>query len=226
MTTNFFHPSLLLLFLDPGSVKIRIRDKHPGSATLYIGNSYGTHTYGTKYKSSSERLEIIFVCKFQSSTWNRIRIPNTYPDPGGPLPQIRQEIGLSLQRLPPTFPRPAMKKLASQSDKNYRQSLLPFVHIRTRMSLAQQIQVQPVNRIDDQEIFLLPRKNDRDRRTGKPKKRFKQENLYKKRVTLGPSLLFCPGRYKFFQKYFSRPNIERSSSMSEQAISVFRYVTL
>jgi hypothetical protein len=41
MTTNFFHPSLLLLFLHPGSeiwdqgwVKIRIRDKHPGSATL------------------------------------------------------------------------------------------------------------------------------------------------------------------------------------------------
>jgi hypothetical protein len=36
-----FHPCLLLLFLDPGSeirdpgwVKIRIRDKHPGSATL------------------------------------------------------------------------------------------------------------------------------------------------------------------------------------------------
>jgi hypothetical protein len=41
MKTNFFHPSLLLLFLDPGSeiwdqgwVKIRIRDKHPGSAIL------------------------------------------------------------------------------------------------------------------------------------------------------------------------------------------------
>ncbi len=48
MTSNFFHPSLLLLFLDPGFeirdprsgirdpgwVKIRIRDKHPGSATL------------------------------------------------------------------------------------------------------------------------------------------------------------------------------------------------
>ncbi len=39
----FFHPSLLLLFLDPGSeirdpewVKIRIRDKHPGSATLML----------------------------------------------------------------------------------------------------------------------------------------------------------------------------------------------
>ncbi len=26
MTTIFFHPSLLLLFLDPGWVKIRIRD--------------------------------------------------------------------------------------------------------------------------------------------------------------------------------------------------------
>jgi hypothetical protein len=41
MRTDFFHPSLLMLILDPGSkirdpgwVKIRIRDKHPGSATL------------------------------------------------------------------------------------------------------------------------------------------------------------------------------------------------
>jgi hypothetical protein len=41
MTTNFFQPSLLLVFLDPGSeilnpgwVKVRIRDKNPGSATL------------------------------------------------------------------------------------------------------------------------------------------------------------------------------------------------
>jgi hypothetical protein len=34
MTTNFFHPSFLFLFLDPGWVKIRIRDKHPGSAAL------------------------------------------------------------------------------------------------------------------------------------------------------------------------------------------------
>jgi hypothetical protein len=41
MTKNFSRPSLLLLFLDPGTeirdpgwVKIRIRDKHPGSATL------------------------------------------------------------------------------------------------------------------------------------------------------------------------------------------------
>jgi hypothetical protein len=40
MTTIFFHPSLLLLFLNPGTeirddyLKIRIRDKNPGSATL------------------------------------------------------------------------------------------------------------------------------------------------------------------------------------------------
>ncbi len=35
MTTNFFYPSLLL-YLDPGLVKIRIRDRHPGSATPLI----------------------------------------------------------------------------------------------------------------------------------------------------------------------------------------------
>ena len=36
MTTNFFSPLLLLLFLDPGSGmdKIRIQDIHPRSATL------------------------------------------------------------------------------------------------------------------------------------------------------------------------------------------------
>jgi hypothetical protein len=41
MVTHFFEPSLLLTFLDPGFkirdpgwVKIGIRDKHPGSATL------------------------------------------------------------------------------------------------------------------------------------------------------------------------------------------------
>jgi hypothetical protein len=44
----FFHLSLLLLFLDPGPeirdpgwVTIRIRDKHPGSATLLLPY-YGT----------------------------------------------------------------------------------------------------------------------------------------------------------------------------------------
>jgi len=55
MTSNFFYPSLLLLFLDPGSgirdpgseirdpglgkyqdSGSRIRDKHPGSATLLV----------------------------------------------------------------------------------------------------------------------------------------------------------------------------------------------
>jgi hypothetical protein len=47
--TTIFPPSLLLLFLDPGSeirdpewVKIRIRDKHPGSATLLNGRSKTT----------------------------------------------------------------------------------------------------------------------------------------------------------------------------------------
>jgi hypothetical protein len=47
MTTNFFSPlSFFYLFLDPGSeirdpgwVKIMIRDKHPGSATL--GSRFG-----------------------------------------------------------------------------------------------------------------------------------------------------------------------------------------
>jgi hypothetical protein len=34
MTPIFFHPFLFMLFLDPGCVKIGIRDKHPGSATL------------------------------------------------------------------------------------------------------------------------------------------------------------------------------------------------
>jgi hypothetical protein len=60
MTTNFFHPSLLLLFLDPGS-GIRdpgsgmgknkdtgsgIGDKHPESATLHFTSSnfsWGLH---------------------------------------------------------------------------------------------------------------------------------------------------------------------------------------
>jgi hypothetical protein len=47
MTKKTFHPYLLLLFLDPGPgmgknqgwVKIRIRDKHPGSATLPKNNA-------------------------------------------------------------------------------------------------------------------------------------------------------------------------------------------
>ncbi len=66
MTTNFFHPSLLLLFLDPGSEiwdlrsgmdKIRIRD--PG-LTFRIHN-IGWHVYFEKIrvlKASSWFLEI------------------------------------------------------------------------------------------------------------------------------------------------------------------------
>jgi hypothetical protein len=62
MTTHFFHPSLLLLFLDPGSeirdpgwVKIRIRDKNPGSATLVCKTSTGLF----KNNSSTEEVERI-----------------------------------------------------------------------------------------------------------------------------------------------------------------------
>jgi hypothetical protein len=50
MTTIFFHPSRFLLFLDPGWVKIRIRDKHPGSATLQF--------FGLKYLTSLMRMRI------------------------------------------------------------------------------------------------------------------------------------------------------------------------
>jgi hypothetical protein len=48
LTRNFFHPSLLLLFLDPGSeirdpewvkIGIRIPVKHPGSAILVVSNN-------------------------------------------------------------------------------------------------------------------------------------------------------------------------------------------
>jgi hypothetical protein len=48
MTTNFFSPLILLLFLDPGSeirdpgwVKFRIRDKHPGSARGWLEEIQG-----------------------------------------------------------------------------------------------------------------------------------------------------------------------------------------
>jgi hypothetical protein len=59
MTTIFFHPSLLLLFLDsvseirdPGWLKIRIRDKHPGSATLVFNfNNKGSQEQRKTYYS-------------------------------------------------------------------------------------------------------------------------------------------------------------------------------
>jgi hypothetical protein len=51
----FFHPSLLLLFLDRGS---GIRDKHPGSATMLYVGYVEKHTYlGTK---ASLKLETRF----------------------------------------------------------------------------------------------------------------------------------------------------------------------
>jgi hypothetical protein len=71
----FFHPSLLLLFLDPGSVirdpgwvKISIRDKHPGSAILT-----------SAFKREHPELQNM---NFRSSLpfWVRICIPNADPD--------------------------------------------------------------------------------------------------------------------------------------------------
>jgi hypothetical protein len=49
MTTNFFSPfSFIALFgpgiQDPGWVKIRIRDKHPGSATLENDQQNQSHS--------------------------------------------------------------------------------------------------------------------------------------------------------------------------------------
>jgi hypothetical protein len=65
MTTNFFHSSLLFLFLDPGSeirdpgwVKIRIRDKHPGSATQAI----------SIYKDKTLRIQIVEAQKLPDPT--------------------------------------------------------------------------------------------------------------------------------------------------------------
>ncbi len=68
------------------------------------------HTYVIKI--DFKRLKIVYVCFFCQfpSSWIRIRIPNTDPDPGQPLSEVRQEVGLSLQRLPSIFPRPAMNK--------------------------------------------------------------------------------------------------------------------
>ena len=62
LTKKIFHPCHLLLFLDPGSeirdpgwVKIRIWDKHPGSATLGTGTLIVTQ----KGKDNMENLRII-----------------------------------------------------------------------------------------------------------------------------------------------------------------------
>jgi hypothetical protein len=59
MTTNFFYPSLLLMFLDPrsgiqdpGWVKIGIRDKHPGSATLIYTQQMIVHPVIKSFKET------------------------------------------------------------------------------------------------------------------------------------------------------------------------------
>jgi hypothetical protein len=72
LTTNFFHPSLLLLFLDPGSeiqdpgseirdpewLKIRIRDKHPGSATQFHSSQiFGRKVFSRLLKNSSTGID-------------------------------------------------------------------------------------------------------------------------------------------------------------------------
>jgi hypothetical protein len=58
MTTNFFHPSLLLLFLDPGSGMGKnqdpgsgIRDEHPGSGTLVHIDIYVRNIFKILYQS-------------------------------------------------------------------------------------------------------------------------------------------------------------------------------
>jgi hypothetical protein len=57
MTTNFFHPSRCCCFWirDPGWVKIRIRDKHPGSATLILNNSLFVTLMPRKFFSLTRR---------------------------------------------------------------------------------------------------------------------------------------------------------------------------
>ncbi len=60
MTTNFFHPSLLILFLDPGWIKIRIRDKHLGSATLVFGNFSKKIKIAVKNLFSARRIQNFF----------------------------------------------------------------------------------------------------------------------------------------------------------------------
>jgi hypothetical protein len=46
-----------LLFLDPGWVKVRIRDKHPGSATLLEDDATEINTW-------EKKIEIAYLTKF------------------------------------------------------------------------------------------------------------------------------------------------------------------
>jgi hypothetical protein len=66
MTKNLFHPSLLLLYWDPGTeirdpglVKIRIREKLPGSATLFFGSK--TSIYLSQGLHKERQVTFVFV---------------------------------------------------------------------------------------------------------------------------------------------------------------------
>jgi hypothetical protein len=65
MTTNFFHPFLLLLFLDPGWVKIRIRDKHSGS-NRKVQREYDKHIHKERH---------LIECFFYWQHWPQIPPP-------------------------------------------------------------------------------------------------------------------------------------------------------
>ncbi len=76
----FFHPSLLLLFLDPGSGmgKIQdIRDKHPGSATL-AGTIQTTTVYAlTECEPELYIFINIFTERMITGMNKLLRIPGT-----------------------------------------------------------------------------------------------------------------------------------------------------
>ncbi len=54
----FFHPSLLLLFLDPGWTKIRIRDEHLESATLVVSEKPVFH-----------KIRNFLLCNYEKYFW-------------------------------------------------------------------------------------------------------------------------------------------------------------
>ncbi len=62
--TIFFHPSFSLLFLDPGWVKIRIRDKHPGSATLLY-----RYIFLVNFALLSVSLIFLLICHQTAACW-------------------------------------------------------------------------------------------------------------------------------------------------------------
>jgi hypothetical protein len=56
MITNIFTPLFLLLFLDPGWVKIRIRDVNPGSSTATLEKTFVTCLFPTRYRACVNRI--------------------------------------------------------------------------------------------------------------------------------------------------------------------------